>query len=148
MKILVQRLLCALVLAFGFASTSHALSLDYTGAHSTAKQFIFFFEMEETGSLEISLTSEVGDPVYLLLNTAGIPPFPTNSGTGGSLSDIIELTSGDYYLIAYTTSTTIGDLTVNLAELAPIPLPASLPLLAFALGGVAFAARRRKAAAA
>lgn len=50
-----------------------------------------------------------------------------------------------YSLAAYRNGDLVGSTMINV-QVGAVPLPATLPLLAFALGGVGFVARRRKTA--
>lgn len=82
-------------------------------------------------------------------NVSGVPDFLasfTFNASGVLVFQLVNYVDPAFPRSAFRPpfNPSLTTLNISLSEVAPVPLPASLPLLAAALGGIGIAARRRK----
>ena len=142
MKTLIQRLALTLAFVLGTFGMAQATTLNYTGTISATTPYLTTLNVVTPTKFTLNLTVDAGTPFYLLLNTATAVSY-SGAAAGGSqtITALLDLDVGNHLFYAFTTALTSTNFSV---EIAPVPLPATLPLLAAALGLGGFALRRRQ----
>ena len=151
----------AAVTAIGFAGVAGAATVKETDA-SWFTADAFTYEVETAGNYSLNFSGEsrlnsgrLGTAAYVLaevdgglsalLDTIGAGgDFSVYNGTSVSLGFLDVGTDLAAAIWAYGGSLTMSLVLDEDSQPAPVPLPATLPLLAGALGVAGFAARRRK----
>lgn len=149
MKNFFSRAALALAFAFGLGNAAQAVTVDFTGSASLLDPFVTGFVVtdDDAGLYELTIASDGDDPFFILVDIPNLADSINGYESGEpTLTATIDLDPGFYILGVGTTGVRPSRISVSLAEVAIVPLPAAMPLLAGALGGLAFAAKRRRKA--
>lgn len=143
MKFLIQRLALTVAFVFGMFSVSQAatVNFNYSGSISAATPYLTTVNVTAPQQYTLNLTVSEGSPFFLLLNTATAVSYSGSGPAGQTLTAILNLDVGNHLFYAFTSSFQNTNISI---EMAPVPLPATLPLMVGALGLGGFAIRRRQ----
>jgi hypothetical protein len=123
------------------------LAFSY-GSGSGAPVSVFGDVGSNRFDMTFDLTLEAGESVGILYYATLIRDASDRSGDIASAQSISQGFLDDPFLLSGLTSAqiaTVGNFGSSLDVVAPVPLPAGMPLLLTALGGAAVVARKRKA---
>jgi len=149
--------------SFDFSSVAYTaidrfvLTLDVAGARDESGFFLFFGPFFEDWSIRVqgSDTGGFADDSFSDITGDGTVSFTLDAASDGGTVDAFAnsvatgiytfwLAEGSADSIVNNPSITISSAQLQVfGEVAPVPLPAGLPLLAGALGGLAFLRRKR-----
>lgn len=122
-------------------SVGEALTLQFRG-EVTLSAIEFFESSTGTDTVKLTNVSDGSELILTLVDPNGnrAPKFQLFNLEGTGFNN-----SGSAFVINATGTGNNPGVALQSIDVAPVPLPATLPLLAFGLGGVALMARRKKA---
>lgn len=130
-------------LALGAGSSAQAsTSYSFDPTVSLFAPFVYSFTLDEESTVDITTSSTEVDAYFALLDLTDYDDSDI-SFTLGDESGSYTLEAGLYSLFVSSLDFFSGETNVTLS-ISPVPLPAALPLMATALFGAGFVARRRK----
>ncbi|WP_339110019.1 VPLPA-CTERM sorting domain-containing protein [Thioclava sp. GXIMD4216] len=135
----------ATAIAFGAGAAAQAATLSASGALvGMYSPFTYTFTLDEASSVSVNASSSVIDPYFNIFDTTDFTNSIVSFNVGDE-SGTYTLAAGTYTLLVSSLSAITGTVDVALST-TPVPVPAALPLLATALAGAGFVARRKKKA--
>ena len=135
-------------------NTSGSYNLNFSSAISSIEIRFGFLTGNATSGEEVFNFAADGSPVFALLSDTtgtsqdsmtGLVSSSVPNGLGTLTYDALGSGFTDFSFDHTQEPSNIGFILSNITvELAPVPLPAALPLLLFGVGGLAVAGRRRR----
>jgi hypothetical protein len=151
MKSILMRIALVIGAFFAITSAASAASYNYTGGMGNLHLASIDVTAADAGAHQVTITGLNTALMLLGKLEPGVSSFEGALVLGGGVIDkIVDLTVGTYNLVLLSLLPANVDISIsrvaNVGNVAQVPVPAALPLLLAAVGGLGIAGRRRKAA--
>ncbi|MEC9199589.1 MAG: VPLPA-CTERM sorting domain-containing protein [Pseudomonadota bacterium] len=148
MKSILLRLALVIGSFFAITGAASAASVNYEGTVGFVYTTAFEVTEADAGAHQVTITGLNTALMLLGYIEQGVAYFEGALVlNGGMIDKIVDLTVGTYNLVLFSLLPADVNISISrVADVAQVPVPAALPLLLAALGGLGIAGRRRKAA--
>ena len=148
MKSILLRLALVIGAFFAITGAASAASVSYQGNMGNLYTTSFNVTAADAGAHQVTISGLNTALMLLGKLEPGVSYFEGALVLGGGvINKIVDLTVGTYNLAILSLLPANVDISISrIANVAQVPVPAALPLLLAAIGGLGIAGRRRKAA--